>query len=361
LERLHERQRKFGLGATKQEENVVKLRLLKLETVRAVVAVWCSLNVSGSLNASWALNLGVAFAVQAWGGPSAIGTAAAQGSFRVDDATVAGNATLFEGTTVETHQSASRLDMTSGARLSLAAESKARIFSDRLILERGSGRMERAAGIYLEAHGLTVRMENGAGSAQVALAGSGRIQVAALIGSLRVLNPQGLLVAAIHSGSALEFAFQASGTPSKLSGCLVAVAGHYLVTDETTNVAVEVGGSGAGSGLAKESGNRVQITGVMDPSASPVSGATEYIRVSGVKRLSRGCAATDKAAAAGAGGGAGGNAGSPAGGAGKTGGGIGAISVATIAVIGGVAAAALVGGLAASGTLSGASAAAVSR
>jgi hypothetical protein len=296
----------------------------------------------------------------ALGAAPAIGTAAAKGSFRVDDATVAGNATVFEGTTVETHQSASTLDLASGAHLSLAAESKGRIFSDRLMLERGSGQMEKAVGFRVEAHGLTVWMDNGAGSARVALAGTARVQVAALAGSVRVLNPQGLLVAAIHPGNALEFAFQASGEPSKLTGCLLALQGHYLVTDEVTNVTVEV----AGSGLDKESGNRVQVTGAMDPAASPVSGATQYIRVSGVKRLSRGCAATDKAAAAGAGGGNGGgaagNAGGAAGGAGKAGG-IGAFSVATIAVIGGVAAAAVIGGLAASGSLSGSSKPALSR
>jgi hypothetical protein len=83
----------------------------------------------------------------------------------------------------------------------------------------------------------------------------------------------------------------------------------------------------------------MEVTGAMDPTASPVSDATQYIRVSGVKRLSRGCAATNKAAAAGAGG------------AGKTGG-IGAYGAATIAVIGGVAAAAVIGGLAAAGSLS---------
>jgi hypothetical protein len=324
----------------------VKNILSKLETVQSVVALSCALNLVG------ALNLGLAFTAQAAGAAPAIGTVAAKGSFRVDDATVAGNATLFEGTTVETHQSASTLDLGTGARLSLAPESRGRIFGDRLMLERGSGQMEKAVGFRIEARGLTVWMDNGAGSARVALAGSAHVQVAALAGTVRVLNPQGLVVAAIGAGNALEFAFQASGEPSRLTGCLRTVPGHYLVTDEVTSVTVEV----AGAGLDKESGNRVQVIGAMDPRAAPVSGATEYIRVSTVKRLSRGCATTGKAAAAGAGGQAGGAAGGTA-----TAGGIGAASVTTIAVIGGVAAAAVIGGLAASGTLSGASAASVSR
>ena len=326
---------------------MVRFNLLKLETVQAVVALALALNL---------------FAGAA---PPVIGTVAAKGSFRVDDATVAGNATLFEGTTVETQKSVSALDLASGPRLSLGAESSGRIFSDRLVLERGSGEMQKAAGFRVEARGLTVRMENGAGSARVTIAGGARVQVAALAGSVRVQNAQGQLVAAIRAGNALEFAFQASGEQWKLSGCLRTVPGHYLLTDEVTSVTVEIGGSG----LDKESGNRVEVTGAADSAATPVSGASRYIRVSGLKRLGRGCAAADKAAAAGAGGaannagGAANNAGGAAGGAGGTGnpGKTAGLSVATIAVIGGVAAAAVIGGLAATGSLSGSSAATVSR
>lgn len=314
----------------------MKLRLLKLETVQSVVALACAVNLI------CASNVNMAFAAT-----PTIGTVAAKGSFRVDDAAVAGNATLFEGTTVETHTAGSTLDLLSGARLSLASESKGRIFSDRLILEKGSGQIEKGVALGVEARGLMVRTETADGSARVVLAGA-RVQVAAMSGSVRVLNSQGSLVAAIRPGNALEFAFQASGEPWKLTGCLRAVPGHYLVTDEVTNVTVEV----SGSGLDREAGNRVEVTGANDATATPVSGVTQYIRVSGVKRLGRNCVVPDKAAAAGSGGGAG-----KAAGAGK---GVG-IGVTTVAVIGGVAAAAVIGGLAAAGSFSGSSAASVSR
>ena len=317
----------------------MKLRLLKLDTVQSVLALACAANLICASNVNFAL-----------AATPAIGTVVAKGSFRVDDATVAGNATLFEGTTVETHGAGSSLDLLSGARLLLAAESKGRIFSDRLILEKGSGQIEKGVALGVEARGLTVRTETAEGSARILLAGTARVQVAAMSGSVRVLNSQGSLVASIRPGNALEFAFQASGEPWKLTGCLRAVPGHYLITDEVTNVTVEV----SGSGLDKEAGNRVEVTGANDSTATPVSGVTQYIRVSGVKRLGKNCVVPDKAAAAGAGGGSG-KAGGAAGGA-KAG-----IGIATIAVIGGVAAAAVIGGLAASGSLSGSSAASVSR
>jgi len=267
---------------------------------------------------------------------------------------VAGNATLFEGTTVETHQSGSALDqttldLTSGPRVWLAAGSRGRIFSDRLVLEKGSGQMEKARRFRVEARGLAVRMEAGEGSARVFLAGGARVQVAALAGSASVLNSQGLLVASIRSGSTLEFAFQrSSGELWKLTGCLLSSAGHYTVTDEVTNVTVEVGGAG----VDREAGSRVEISGAVDPTVLPISEATQFIRVSGIKRLSKNCAATDRTAAASASGNAGG-----AGRAGKSGGSM-SLPVGVIAVIAGVAVAVVIGGLAATGNLTGGSAAA---
>ena len=347
--------------------------------------IWCGL---------WALPLA--------GAAPSIGTAEARGSFRVDGATVSGNATLFEGAWIETFRSSSSLDLAAGPHLLLGADSKGRIFGDRLILERGSGEVRNAAGFRVEARGLTVRTDGGRSAARISLPGAVRVQVAALDGGLRVLNSQGVLVAALNPGTALEFqpqvrsnASSAASEEEKFSGCLRLASGHYLVTDDVTNVTVEL----AGAGLDKEKGYRVQVTGIMDPTGAPVSGATQYVRVSAVKRLGRGCPA-NKPAAAGAGGApnnaggapnnaggapnnaggapnnaggapnsAGGNSGGNAGGgpagAGKGGGAGGAgggaagagggISTTALAIIGGVAAAAVVGGLAATGTLSGSS------
>ena len=270
-----------------------------------------------------------------------IGTVAAKGAFRLDNATVTGNATLFEGATVETRTADSRMELSSGAKVALATESKARMFGDHLVLEKGEGRLEKAENFKFEARGLTIQPETGNASGRILLGGGARVEVAALSGSFRVLNSHGLLVANVGAGRSLALEPQSSDTPSRLTGCLHKAAGHYLLTDETTNVTVEV----AGPGLEKEAGNRVEVTGAMDPTASPVTDASQFIRVSAIKRLGKGCSAKSGAAAAGAGGAAGG-------GAAGAGAGI-AISTTTIAVIGGVAAAATLGGLAAAGKLPG--------
>ena len=310
-------------GAASKRRNEVQLR-----TVQSVVAVLVSLNLS------------VATAATPPSGVAAIGMAVTRGSFRVDNATVTGNATLVEGTTIETEQAGSSLQLLSGAHIALGAQSKGRVFGDHILLERGVGDLEKLTGYRVEARGLTIQPQSGAASARVALAGSRLVQVAALTGSLRVMNAKGMVVANLTPGSALEFDPQASAhdEPWKLSGCLVSAPGHFTLTDNTTNVTVEA----VGTGLEKESGNKVEITGAMDATATPVSGATQVIRVSQIKRLGKNCTPSgDKGTAAAAAGGATGAAT------------IAGISTTTILIVGGVVAGAAVGGLAAADKLPG--------
>jgi len=274
----------------------------------------------------------------AMGALPVIGTVVAKGSFRLDNATVTGNATLFEGATIETGSAASRMELSSGARVLLGTESKARFYGDHMVLEKGEGKLEKAENFRFEARGLTIQPETGNASARVVMLGKTRVELAALTGSFRVLNAHGLLVANVASGRSLAFEPQIADTASKLTGTLRKVGGHYLLTDETTNVTAEV----AGAGLAKQVGNRVEVTGTMDPTATPVTDASQFIRVSSVKPVGTGAAAAAAAGAAGAAGPAGGTAASHSFG-----------TAATIAIIGGVVAAATLGGLAAAGTLSG--------
>lgn len=288
---------------------------MRLATVQSVLA------------AALALNLGMGGGIGIAASP-AIGTVMAKGSFRLDNATVRGNATLFEGATIETAETGSSMELSSGARVTLSPESKGRFFGDHVVLERGQGRLDKTAGFHVEARGLTIQPETGNATGRVLLASNSRVQVAALTGSFRVLNASGMVVAKLPPGLTLAFEPQISSGPTKLRGRLQVKNGHYLLTDETTNVTVEL----FGPGLAKEVGHRIEVTGSLDPTVTPVSDASEFIRVTSVKIVP-----VAGAAAAGAAGGASGA----------------AISGTAIAIIGGVAAAAVVGGLAAAGGLPG--------
>lgn len=282
----------------------------------------------------------------------AIGTIVTHGAFRLNHATLTNNATLFEGATIETGSAASHMDLVSGTRLELGAESRGRFFGDHLVLERGQSVLQKAQGFRVEARGLTILPDTGASTGRILLEGSVRVQVLAVTGSLRVLNSRGMVVAKISSGRALLLEPQSTAGPTRLAGRVVLRSGHYLLTDETTNVTVELT---AKKDLANAIGRRVEVTGVNDPLATPASDATQVIEVAQVTPA-------PPAAPAGSGGSSGGSGGGAAA-SGSTGGAAGgaAVSVTLIAVIAGVAAAAVVGGLAATGSLGGGAAAPVSR
>jgi hypothetical protein len=302
--------------ALNQKETFVKLR-----TLQSGIALGLAVHL-GALNAA----------------SPAIGTIVAKGSFRLDNATVNGNATLFEGATLETAQAGSSIELNSGARVLLASSSKGKLFGDHLVLEKGQSHLERGAGFRFEALGLTIRPATGTSTGRVQLAGANRIQVGAVTGAFRVLNSRGTLIANIATGSTLEFEPQTTATMTRVTGILRSRNGRFVITDETTNVTVEV----AGANLGKEVGNRVLVSGSLDASETPVSEASQFVRVSQVTRLARGPARRSVGGAAPAG----------VGGAAAKGGVLGA-STSTIAIVGGVAAAATLGGLAASDQLPG--------
>lgn len=230
----------------------------------------------------------------------AIGVVVTKGSFRIDNSTVWGNGTLFDGTTIETGMAPSDLQLNCGARVALAAGSRGTVYRDRMVLERGEGRLADGAAYRVEARSLRVLPAAPEANARVVLTAANRVQVAALAGAVRVTNDAGIPVANIAAGTALEFEPQAAGAtaPSQMTGTLEKRDGHYLLTDQTANVTAEL----QGPGLSREVGQCIVVTGALVPSVQPFTPATQMIRVADVKRCSK------KVAAAAAGGAAAGGA-----------------------------------------------------
>lgn len=212
-----------------------------------------------------------------------IGLALAKGSFRLDGATVRGNTTLFEGSQIETAAVASELRLNSGVRMVLGVASLGRVHRDRLVLEKGRGRLSQATGYRVEALGLQIFPGS---AAIVSLDGPGRLHVAALGGPVRVAKTDGVTVASLAPGSALDFEPQVPGaTPaSVLTGVLQKKNGQYLLTDETSGVTVEV----TGADLEDKVGSRVEVTGAIDPAAKAAAGASQVLRVITIKVLGPG-------------------------------------------------------------------------
>ena len=252
----------------------------------------------------------------------------ARGSFTIDNSSIAGNATLFEGSRIETGVASSQLQLNSGARMQLAAQSRGIVYRDRLVLEKGAGRVYNAGNFLVEANTLQIRPGDGNGSAQVSIRQSGTVEVAALMGPARVTSANGTLLANLQEGKTVDFTPDSAGAgpagPTIVTGCLENTEGKFLLTDEASLVRFEI----LGTGLAKEAGHRVELAGTV----TPVPDALSQVQSTSVKELSKKCSSHGSAAAAagvgaaGAGGAAGGTAAA---------GGIGA-AIAAHAVIAGV-------------------------
>lgn len=247
-----------------------------------------------------------------------IGVALSSGSMTVDNSLVPGNATLFDGNTIQTGATSSRLQMKNGKLAELDADSSAKVYSDHMVLESGSG---EASGRY----GVVAKSLRIAGdSARVSVFGN-TVEVAALSTPVTVSNSAGIQVANLMPGRALAFTPQESGAmaAATLTGVVRKVGDSYLLTDTTSNVTVQL----SGGGVEKYEKHMVRVTGTPASGATPVAGATQVLNVTNIEdqgRAKRGAAAGAAAAGAAAAG-------------------AGAAATTTAIVIAGVAVAATIG------------------
>jgi hypothetical protein len=227
-----------------------------------------------------------------------IGIATARGGFLIDDAQVVGNATLLEGSLVETLAADSDLVLSSGVELALSAGSRGQVFADRFLLQRGKARLEAKRPYVIEIAG--IRVTGAARSAaDIAATVPGRFEVATWAGDVRVTGRQGLLLARVAPGNALSFEppDTAGSPPTKLSGILRMQDGHYLLTDETAGITVELQGA-ALDGAAV--GKRVEVTGSVETGAPAAPGATQVIAVTSFKVIGAGTRAAHAGMSSGA-------------------------------------------------------------
>jgi hypothetical protein len=210
----------------------------------------------------------------------AIGIVTASGHFTLDRSQVWGNATVFEGSIVETGAASSEVALRNGAKLQLAKDSRARILSDRIVIEKGIGQISAPESFEVNAANLRIHTD---GRLRVNL--SEGVQIASLLGSTRVSSASGILLAAIPAGRAMSFSPQgANGTVTR-TGCLMFKDNHYILQDENTQEVVELSGSQA---LNAQLGNRVEITGTAATTKPAVSVATLVVNVAGVTLKSSG-------------------------------------------------------------------------
>ena len=217
----------------------------------------------------------------AYGANPSIGTAVANGAFQLDKSKVYGNATLFDGSLIETGAVSSDLVLQNGARLRLGTESEAMIHPDRLVLGKGQSEIHAASGYSIEALGLRAAPDSPESRLVVTYEGPERIHVASFKGGAHVSGANGILLANVPAGTALELNPQAAGaaTPSSISGVLQSKNGAFLLSDDMTNVTYTL----MGAGFEPFAGKCVEVTGGIDTSVQPATGSTQVIRVLTIK------------------------------------------------------------------------------
>jgi hypothetical protein len=222
--------------------------------------------------------------VAAVAGPLSIGFIRSAGDFRVDGSTIRQNGTLFDGNLIETTEARSVIKL-ADAEITLSPESRAKVFHDHTILEKGSGVVKDAATHVIEAETLRISLAAKDSVVQVNINSPSSVTVAARSGAADVRNAAGVLVANVRPGLALDLGSQAgAATAVDMTGVLEFKDGRYLLTDATTNVTAEL----QGSDLPKYIGKCVEATGSIIPGVTPATPGSELIQVSTVKGASCG-------------------------------------------------------------------------
>lgn len=211
--------------------------------------------------------------------PPVIGVARSPGAFLIDNASVPGTATILDGTSLKTAGDPSDVNLKNGERLVLASSSAATVHLDRLILDRGATELSGPSAYRIETGNLRIAPTGSGAHIRVALEGANSVQVAALTGGAEVRNMQGLLVAKVLSGTALQLK-AADPSTVELTGVVVSAGGKFFLTDETNHVKVEL----RASNLKEMAGKHVHITGTVLSGETPADGAAEVVQLSESKK-----------------------------------------------------------------------------
>jgi hypothetical protein len=158
---------------------------------------------------------------------NSIGTAAARGEMRVDSYVIAGNATLMNGSVVESGKAGAELRLGKGIAIRMAAGSKATVYADHLVLEQG---ITQLTGSYrIQALGFAVTPKQPGSRAVISVVNGNAVDVGSVEGEIAVFNARGTLLASVGTGEAFEFAAGQSNE-SEVTGVISQVSGRFFVT-----------------------------------------------------------------------------------------------------------------------------------
>ena len=188
--------------------------------------------------------------------PRYVGMVTADGRLWVDSTGVSAHSTVFEGSVVETQEVPAKLQLTGGALIWLDVASRADVFQDRLLLEKGSAQLDGGSAFRIEARTLRISLALPESRAMVSMGDSGAVNVGALNGEVQVRNRLDVMVARVETGRSLDLRPE-SAAASLVTGCVSKLGKSLVLQDEVSGVRVEL----QGDGLIACVGKRIEVTG----------------------------------------------------------------------------------------------------
>lgn len=146
----------------------------------------------------------LSLAAFSFGATPTIGVATAVGTFKVNSSNVEGNANVFDGSEIRTGAAPSQVFLRNGSSVTLGTNSSGALYRDHLVLEDGATKVDNMNGYTV--HAASYRIQGGIpGSKAIVRFNGGDVEIAALAGSLNVLNDKGVLLTHIGAGTASAF------------------------------------------------------------------------------------------------------------------------------------------------------------
>ncbi len=204
-------------------------------------------------------------------GTHSIGTASAHGDMRVDGYTVNGDATLFDGSVVNTEQASADLRLGDNVEITMASDSRGTLYHDRIVLQQGASELTASSPFQLQAGGIRVSPIAPNSHGLVSLQTGNTVEVSALTGGFKVMDDHGTLLASVRPGLAHNFAIQKVADATGQSVSSAAFSGIGMVFYENGHFC-----------LIRDTGGKYELTGkdfqkyegdVVEVSGTQVAGA----------------------------------------------------------------------------------------
>jgi hypothetical protein len=215
-----------------------------------------------------------------------IGSVTSRGELKIDSYAVNGSGTVFDGSVIETGQSAmsiADLRLGNDAVISLSVDSLGTLHRDRFELQRGQVELSSTSSFHVVVNGLTVAPHQAHSDGVVSIEPGNSVKIVAQTGDLEVKDATGRTIALIHPEHPLQFSLLDGKSSSDFSatGVVSSEKGRYYLSASETNVKYEL----KGDNLQGFDGASVTASRVLDFSAAASAGTSGLILAKNINSM----------------------------------------------------------------------------